>query len=290
MGLFMTRNLRQRGFVVKGYDVTDFASKRAADDGVLVQSTIAETVKDVDYVVTCLPKTEHVAEALRSDEGIFANATAGTFICDTSTINPKASEEFAAESGKHGVTFLDTPMSGGVSGAEAGTLTFMVGGSEENFELVKPVLMGMGKNVFHCGGPGTGEIAKIVNNMILGISMIAVAEGFAIGEKLGADPKLLQQICAVSTSRSWVMDTMHPVPGVLPNAPASKNYDVGFQCGLIKKDMALAMTVADQCDADSSICEFTHDYYEELERLGKGAKDFGYTYQYISNNKKLPGQ
>merc|ERR1711908_104655 len=106
----------------------------------------------------------------------------------------------------------------------------------------------MGKNVFHCGGPGNGEIAKIVNNMILGITMIGVAEGFAIGEKLGADPKLLQQICAVSTSRSWVMDTYHPVPGVLPNVPASKNYDGGFMVGLIKKDMALAMTVSEEAN------------------------------------------
>jgi len=152
---------------------------------------MADAVKDVDWVVTCLPKTDHVADALRSPEGIFANASEGTFICDVSTISPVASAEFAAEAPKHKMTFIDTPMSGGVTGAEAGTLTFMIGAEPEQYEKSKELLMGMGKNCFHCGGPGNGEIAKLVNNLILGITMIGVSEGFAIGEKLGADPKLL---------------------------------------------------------------------------------------------------
>lgn len=185
------------------------------------------------------------------------------------------------------MTFIDSPMSGGVTGAEAGTLTFMIGAEETDFEKSKELLHGMGKNCFHCGGPGNGEIAKLVNNLILGVHMVAVAEGFAIGEKLGADPKLLQQICAVSTSRCWVMDTYHPRPGVLPNVPASKGYEGGFGVSLIKKDMALAMEAADDVNADSSMTQFACDYYQDLEKGGHGGKDFGYVYQHIMRNKKL---
>lgn len=288
MGLFMAKNLMKSGAHVKGFDVCDKALANAKAAGVHTQASLGEAVKGVDYVVTCLPKTEHVKHAIMGDGGVFAHADKGTMICDTSTISPMASKEFAAEAPKHGLTFLDTPMSGGTAGAEAGTLTFMVGSeSEADFEKSKLMLQGMGKNIFHCGGPGTGEIAKIVNNMILGVIMIGTSEGFAIGEKLGADPKLMQQICAVSSSRGWVMDTMHPVPGVLPNSPASKGYAGGFMSALVKKDMALAMSVADEVGADKSIAEFCHAYYKDLEDKGKGDLDFGYTFQYIKNGKKV---
>lgn len=188
----MARNLLNAGYSIKGFDVSEVACKNA-DPGIVIQDSMASAVKDVDYVVLSLPKTDFVAHALRAPDGVFANASPGTYICDTSTISPVASAEFAAEASKHNVTFLDTPMSGGVQGAEAATLAFMVGAeTPEDFEHCKPVLACMGKNVFHCGGPGKGEVAKIVNNLILGITMIGVSEGFAIGEKLGADPKLMQ--------------------------------------------------------------------------------------------------
>mmetsp|Transcript_15149 Transcript_15149/g.10641 ORF Transcript_15149/g.10641 Transcript_15149/m.10641 type:complete len:153 (+) Transcript_15149:258-716(+) len=152
---------------------------------------MAKAAKDVDFIVSALPATAHVDAMLKSDDGVFANANEGTFICDTSTISPLASKEFAALAPKHNMIFLDTPMSGGVTGADNGTLTFMVGGDDEHLEIVRPVLEGMGKNIFHCGGPGTGEIAKLANNLILGVSMIAASEGMALGEKLGIDPKVL---------------------------------------------------------------------------------------------------
>lgn len=169
-------------------------------------------------------------------------------------------------------------MSGGVTGARAGTLTFMVGGTAEEFELSKGVLAGMGANFFHCGGPGTGEIAKLTNNLILGISMVAASEGMAIGEKLGMDPKVLQQILAVSTARNWCIDTYNPRPGILPNVPSSNNYEGGFAVGLIKKDMVLALEAAHGANANTDLLESSLQYYLDLEKKGHGKKDFGYVF------------
>lgn len=178
-------------------------------------------------------------------------------------------------------------MSGGITGAINGTLTFMVGGSTEEFEKSKEVLKGMGINFFHCGGPGTGEIAKLCNNLILGINMIACAEGMQIGVKLGMDPEVLQKICAVSTSRSWPMDTYNPVPGCTPASPANRNYDGGFMVKLIKKDLALAMESAKLGNADAGLAANSIDYYTQLEKQGYGDKDFGFVYQYLMKNRKM---
>ncbi len=194
-------------------------------------------------------------EALKSEGGIFASAKKGTLICDVSTINPKGAAQFNADAKEIGLTYLDTPMSGGVTGAVKGTLTFMVGGTAEEFELSKEVLKGMGANFFHCGGPGTGEIAKLTNNLILGISMVATAEGMAIGEKLGMDPVIMQKILAVSTARNWCIDTYNPRPGIFPNVPSSNNYEGGFGVSLIKKDMVLALDAARSADASSDMLE-----------------------------------
>lgn len=286
MGLPMAVNLKKNGFEVKGYDIGDKQVQSAQEAGITVSASMSDACKEVDFIVTALPKTEHVEKALMGEGGIFEVANKGTCICDTSTISPVASAEFAAEAAKRGFIFLDTPMSGGITGAHAGTLTFMVGGEEKDFEHAKKVLSGMGTNFFHCGKPGTGEIAKLVNNLILGITMVGVSEGFAIGEKLGADPKVLQQICAVSTSRSWVMDTYHPRPGIMPNVPSSNGYEGGFGVSLIKKDLALALDAAEHAKADHSMTEFTIEYYRELEKKGFGGKDFGYVFQHIMKNKQ----
>lgn len=191
MGLPMANNLKKNGFQVKGFDIGDKQRQNATECGIAVQDSLSNTVKDVDWIVTALPKTEHVEAALTGKDGIFEVANKGTYILDTSTISPVASADFHQQALKHGMVFLDTPMSGGITGAHAGTLTFMVGGEAEQFEHAKACLKGMGANFFHCGKPGTGEIAKLVNNLILGITMVGVSEGFAIGEKLGADPKVL---------------------------------------------------------------------------------------------------
>ena len=192
MGLPMCQNLKKNGFDVHGYDINEATRKSASEAGITAHDNIASTVQGADFVVTCLPKTEHVETVLKQKGGIFENAKKGMMICDVSTISPVASASFYNEAKTHGVTFLDTPMSGGITGAIAGTLTFMVGGEAAEYESAKEVLMGMGKNTFHCGKPGSGEIAKLCNNLMLGINMLSAAEGLAIGEKLGMDAKTLQ--------------------------------------------------------------------------------------------------
>ena len=163
----------------------------------------------------------------------------------------------------------------------------MVGCDKEHFENVKQVLLGMGKNVFHCGGPGTGEIAKICNNLILGINMIATAEGLSLGEKLGIDPKILSNILSVSTARSWCVDTYNPRPGVLENVPSSRDYNGGFQVSLIRKDLSIALEAAGEAEAKTKFAQHAIDYYRDLEKKGFGKKDFGYVYQYIHKNFDL---
>lgn len=278
MGLPMANNLKKAGFDVTGYDVGEKQRQSAAEASLNVASSIQDAVKDADFIITALPKTEHVESVLKQPQGIFDSARKGAYICDVSTISPVASAEFNAEAAKRDLVFLDTPMSGGITGAHAGTLTFMVGGEAEQFEHAKIVLAGMGKNFFHCGKPGSGEIAKLVNNLILGINMIAASEGLAIGEKLGMDPKILSAICAVSTSRSWVMDTYNPRPGIKEASPASRNYEGGFQVGLIKKDLALALEAARHGNASTELTEKAIDYYRELEKKGYGNKDFGFVF------------
>ena len=234
--------------------------------------------------MTSVPATQDVEDLLKSENGIFKHAAKGTYILDTSTISPIASKKFAQDARKKDLYFVDTPMSGGITGAQAGTLTFMVGCEKEQFETVKTVLMGMGKNVFYCGGPGTGEIAKICNNLILGISMIATSEGLSLGEKLGIDPKVLSSIISVSTGRNWCIDTYNPRPGVMENVPSSKDYNGGFQVSLIRKDLAIALEAAEHSNAKLKFGENAIDYFRDLEKKGYGKKDFGFVYQYIYKN------
>jgi len=179
-------------------------------------------------------------------------------------------------------------MSGGVVGATNGTLTFMVGShSEADFNHAKTVLEGMGKKVFHCGGPGTGETAKIANNLILGIQMIASAEGMVLAEKLGINPKILMEILSVSTANNWCINTNNPRPGNIEGAPASKNYQGGFQVGLMRKDLSLSQECASAVHADTQLAKIALDYYMDLEKKGHGSKDFGYVFQYIMKDFKV---
>lgn len=257
----MARNLQKAGFDVTGFDLSEQVRKDTTASGINNATSIKDAVANADYVVTCLPKTEHVESVLKQAGGIFESAKKGAYICDVSTISPFASADFYADAKKHGINFLDTPMSGGIMGAIAGTLTFMVGGEKQEFEHAKVVLDAMGKNTFHCGKPGSGEVAKIANNLVLGINMIAASESLAMGEKLGLDPKVLKQICDVSSGRSFVMDTYNPVPGLVATAPANKDYNEGFQVGLVKKDLNLAIEAGKQGGADMSMTEFANTYY-----------------------------
>jgi 3-hydroxyisobutyrate dehydrogenase len=287
MGLPMALNLQKNGYEVKGYDVSPAGLERAAAAGIKVSDCYKSTAQDVDYIVTALPVTAHVDETLHREGGIFEVANKGTYICDASTISPDASVRFGTKAKEVGMTFLDTPMSGGINGAKAGTLTFMVGGTEADKDAVTPLLKGMGKNIFHCGPSGTGGVAKLTNNLILGISMVATAEAMAIGEKLGADPKVLTNIWAVSTARCHSVDAYSPRPDVLPNVPSSNNYDGGFAVALIRKDLGLAMDAAKVANAEYGLTQNAFDYYAEIEKQGYAKKDFSIVYQYLMNHNDM---
>ena len=288
MGLPMASNLVKNGFTVKGFDMSEDVRAKAKEMGIHPTSSIAETSKDVTYIVTSLPRTQDVQNVLCSDDGVFQNASPGTCIVDSSTISPIASKEFSETAKGLEMSYNDAPMSGGVMGATNGTLTFMVGSdSEADFNHAKTVLEGMGQKIFHCGGPGTGETAKIANNLILGIQMIASAEGMVLGEKLGINPKILMEILSVSTAANWCISVNNPRPGNIEGAPASKNYQGGFQVGLMRKDLALSQECANAVDADTRLAKMSLEYYMELEKKGHGGKDFGYVFQYIMKNFKV---
>jgi len=272
---------------VKAYDISEAGVARAEEMGIKASLDFAETAKDVDYIVSALPITKNVEETLYRENGIFDMASKGTVICDASTIDPNASVRFATDAKTRGMTFIDAPMSGGIMGAQNSTLTFMCGCENHDFEKAKFVLMGMAKNVFHCGAPGTGGIAKLTNNLILGIEMAAVAEAMAIGEKLGADPKVLTDIWAVSSARAHSVDTYNPRPGVQPNVPSSKKYEGGFAVALIRKDLGLAMDAAKSVNADMAFTENAFNLYADIEKAGFSRKDFSFVYQYLMNNRKM---
>ena len=287
MGLPMTLNLQKAGFQVTGYEVDAERRTLAKNAGVTVADSIKSAVSDADWVVCSLPKTEHVEEVLKGPGGLFETAKRHSYILDTSTISPVASASFNEEAAKHDLVFLDAPVSGGTPGAIAGTLTFMVGGEKAQFEHAMPVLQGMGSNFFHCGKPGSGEIAKLVNNLTFAIEMIGASEGIAMGEKLGIDPKVLTDIVSVSTGRCFSITGYNPRPGIQENARSSHNYEGGFQTNLVKKDLSLAIEAANHVGALSEFSQKAIDYYSDMERKGAGNKDFSYVFQYIYNNKTI---
>jgi 3-hydroxyisobutyrate dehydrogenase len=288
MGLPMASNLVKSGFTVKGFDLSEKTRAEAKEMGISSATSVAEVAADVDYIVTSLPRTADVEKVMTMDGGVFKSANKNTYILDTSTISPLASKEFAEAAKKQGLRFLDAPMSGGIMGAQGGTLTFMVGAdSAEEFDHASTCLAGMGKKIFNCGGPGNGEIAKIANNMILGVQMCAVSEGLVLGERLGIDPKILSEILGVSTSSCWSVTTTNPRPDINPNAPASRNYEGGFQTALIRKDLALALEIAEAVKVNVAFGEMAMEYYRDIEKKGHGGKDFGIVFQYIQKNKGM---
>lgn len=233
-----------------------------------------------------LPNTDHVEETRMGSNGIYEHAKEGCLVIDSSTISPIASKKMAEEGEKLGLKIADAPVSGGVNGAKNGTLTFMVGCKKDYFEEAKTFLSCMGANVFHCGAPGTGQTSKICNNLCLAIEMIAVSEGLALGEKLGIDPKVLSKIIGTSTGACWSVNAYNPRPGVMEDVPAANNYEGGFGVSLMKKDLSIVLDSAAQCNIDLQFGAKAIEYYHQLERAGKGKKDFGIVYQYIAALEK----
>src|ERR1700744_4936726 len=240
MGAPMAQNLLKAGHTVNVFDLSAQAVQALVDAGAKAGASPKAAVSDVECVVTMLPAAAHVRSVLTSEDGVFAGIAKGVAIIDSSTIDPASVKAFAELAAQRGNTFVDAPVSGGTGGAAAGTLTFMVGGSANAYEQVKPVLSAMGKNIVHCGDTGTGQVAKICNNLVLGITMAGVAEAMSLGEALGIDAKVLGGIINTSTGRCWSSDTYNPMPGVIGTAPSTRGYTGGVGPGPVLQGSGLA--------------------------------------------------
>uniref|UniRef100_H0YXI9 3-hydroxyisobutyrate dehydrogenase n=1 Tax=Taeniopygia guttata TaxID=59729 RepID=H0YXI9_TAEGU len=235
MGNPMAKNLVKHGYPVIVYDVFPEACKEFQDLGAQVTESPADVAERADRIITMLPSSPHAKEVYTGGNGILKKVKKGSLLIDSSTIDPAVSKELAKAAEKTGAVFMDAPVSGGVGAARAGNLTFMVGGVEQEFNAAKELLTCMGSNVVYCGEVGTGQAAKICNNMLLAISMIGTAETMNLGIRLGLDPKLLAKILNMSSGRCWSSDTYNPVPGVMEGVPSANNYQGGFGTTLMAK-------------------------------------------------------
>ncbi|KNC77976.1 3-hydroxyisobutyrate dehydrogenase [Sphaeroforma arctica JP610] len=285
MGRHMANNLIKAGHEVTVYDINTTAAASLAEKGAKVANSPGEVASQVETVITMVPNSSHVIDVYEGEGGIIDSAKPGLQCIDASTIDPAASRQVHASATKKGLTFVDAPVSGGVGGAENGTLTFMVGGDDESFAKAKEVLTDMGKNIVHCGGVGTGEVAKICNNMCMGISMAGVAESFNLGAKLGIDKKVLADIINSSTGRCWSSDTYNPVPGVMEGVPASRDYEGGFGTALMLKDLGLATQAATANQAAIPLGNAAQAVYSTMTAHGYGKKDFSSVYAHLKGDR-----
>jgi 3-hydroxyisobutyrate dehydrogenase len=274
MGLPMARNLIKAGHPVCGYDVSAAAlDKFSAAGGISVRS-LDVTSLGVDLVITMLPAREQVREVYLAPGGVLASAKPGTLLIDCSTADVETARAVAAAANVNELEMLDAPVSGGVAGAEAGTLTFMVGGGDQAFARAKPVLEAMGKIIIQAGAAGSGQAAKICNNMILGISMIAVCEAFVLAEKLGLDPHKLFEIASQSSGQCWSLTRYCPVPGPVPTSPANRDYQPGFTSAMMRKDLKLAQDAARLTRAITPLGAGAAAVYQRFVEDGGAATDF----------------
>ena len=274
MGLPMTRNLMKAGHEVVGFDLSDRAMREFAEAGGRPAAFAVEAAREVDAVVTALPAARHVRAVYLGEDGILAAASPGTLFIDCSTVDVETARAVNAEAGERGQMMVDSPMSGGVGGAAAGTLTFMVGGTTEAFAHAKPILEAMGRNIFHAGDAGAGAAAKICNNMMLAIEMIAVAEGFNLAERLGLAAEKLYEISSTATARCWSLNDYCPAPGPVPTAPSNRNYEPGFAAALMLKDLRIAMEAAQAAGAHTPLGAMATQIYTLMDLAGQSDRDF----------------
>ncbi|PRB84145.1 3-hydroxyisobutyrate dehydrogenase [Pseudomonas sp. MYb185] len=275
MGGPMAHNLIKAGHQLTVFDLSQAAVASLVEAGASAAPSIAELARsDIELIITMLPAAQHVKSVYLGEDGLLANVAPAVRLIDSSTIDPMSAREVAAAAASNGNRMLDAPVSGGTGGATAGTLTFMVGGEQADFDTALPVLQAMGKNIVHCGPSGNGQVAKVANNMLLGISMIGVAEAMNLGVSLGMDPKVLAGIINTSSGRCWSSDTYNPYPEVLENAPASRGYTGGFGTDLMLKDLGLATEAAKQARQPVVLGAAAQQLYQTFSSQGNGALDF----------------
>jgi 3-hydroxyisobutyrate dehydrogenase len=274
MGLPMTRNLVKAGHDVRVFDVAAAAVERATAGGALAAKDVVAVLSGAATVITMLPAGEQVRDVYLGADGVIAKAAPGTLLIDCSTIDVETARAVHAAAQAGGFEMMDAPVSGGVAGAEAATLTFMAGGSEAAFSAAKPILACMGKAVIHAGGPGNGQAAKICNNLILGISMIGVCEAFALAARLGLPAQTLFDISSKSSGQCWSLTSYCPVPGPVPSSPANREYRPGFTAAMMLKDLRLAEAAADSAVAAVSLGRKAAGIYHDFVASDRGGLDF----------------
>jgi 3-hydroxyisobutyrate dehydrogenase len=272
MGGGMAPNLAKAGHEVRAYDLSEEALNAAVERGCKRAKSTDDAVKDADAVVTMLPAGKHVAEVYHAH--VFGKAPTTAILIDCSTIDVATAKAVGAEAQEQGYAMVDAPVSGGIAAAEGGTLTFMVGGTDDGFERAREYLEKMGKAVIHAGDAGAGQAAKICNNMLLGATMAATCEAFVLAEKLGLDPKVFFDISSKASGQSWSMTSYCPIPGVGPETPADRGYEGGFAAALMLKDLKLAMEAAQNAGAYTPMGGEAEELYQRFVDLGGGSKDF----------------
>ena len=272
MGSGMAANLVKAGYEVRGFDLSHDAAARARDNGAQTFGSVREAVQDAEAVVTMLPNGAIVKSVYTAE--VIGQAPASALLLDCSTIDVASAREVAAAADAAGYAMVDAPVSGGIAAANGGTLTFMVGGTAEAFARAEPILANMGKAVIHAGESGAGQAAKICNNMILGATMVATCEAFALAEKLGLDPQVFYDISSKASGQSWSMTSYCPVPGVGPATPADNGYQGGFATALMLKDLKLAMAAAKYAGVNVPMGMRAEKLYEAFADSGNGGLDF----------------
>ncbi len=285
MGGPMAKNLMGAGHTVRVFDLSEQAVAASVADGGEKAGTVADAVAGADAVVTMLPAGKHVRSVYTGDDGILSAVPGSAILIDSSTIDVTSARDVQAAAAEKGVDMVDAPVSGGVGGAAAGTLTFMVGGADKAFERAKPFLDIMGKNIVHAGGPGNGQAAKICNNMILGISMIGVSEAFVLAEKLGLDHQSLFDIASTASGQCWSLTSYCPVPGPVETSPANRDYQAGFAAAMMLKDLKLAQNAAQDAGAATPLGAEAAALYGLFDAAGQGDVDFSGIINFIRGHK-----
>ncbi|MGF1760500.1 3-hydroxyisobutyrate dehydrogenase [Photobacterium sagamiensis] len=290
MGSPMAKNLISAGFNVQVFDINTAAAKKIEPFGAMVAASLEEAVKGADTVISMLPTGVHVRAVYLGDHhggvGLLNLVSKDTFLIDSSTIDPDSARLVANEAANKGLEFVDAPVSGGVAGAQAATLTFIVGGTEPNFHKAQTILQYVGKNIFHAGKAGDGQMAKICNNLMLGILMSGTCEALSLGIDNGLDPKVLSEIMLQSSGRNWALELYNPCPGVMEKVPASKEYHPGFMGKLMLKDLGLGMDAAIQSQSAIPMGTLARNLYAFHNANGNEELDFSSLFQFYRHQSK----
>lgn len=282
MGLPMARNLVAHQYQVTGYDISAERISLLKDSGGHSATSVADAVRSCDYVLSMLQNGQQVLDLYGGSGGVLECSPETALCIDCSTIAPSQARAAHALARQYGRKFIDAPVSGGTSGAENGTLSFLAGGEEAHIELAKPLLSAMGKKTLHAGPAGAGQSAKVCNNMLLAITMIGTAEALALGEKLGLDSRVLTEIISCSSGRNWSLDTYNPVPGIMEQVPASKGYTGGFPTELMIKDLGLAMEASNEVGANTPLGALATALYRLWRQTGGAQLDFSSIYRLVN--------